>query len=338
MTSPRTSHTEPGSGGDDTAGGPACDEPAICAAPASECSGSLPEDARATVTLHPMGTSPPAPVSTPTSPPAKSDVMQSGSSPQPSSTDAGGGGPGALPGIAAGRLRFLERIQKSFSHDLRTPLGSIVNYAGVLETMREPNADEVRDLGKRIRGNAQRAARMVQTLVVAMGHASRPQRRSSTDLVALAAAVLSDAGGRGSIQPIPASLARFVEVDAELLGFAWRAFVAVENDARGQPLDELELRCDVVDGRLISELSTRDGATAPIAPIVPIGVTADPSRARPFVARQDYLRHNGGTERLECAMGFGLAEELVASHGGEVQVWGRPAACSGLRVAFPAAP
>jgi len=32
-------------------------------------------------------------------------------------------------------VRFLERIRKSFSHDLRTPLGSIVNYAAVLEAM-----------------------------------------------------------------------------------------------------------------------------------------------------------------------------------------------------------
>lgn len=251
--------------------------------------------------------------------------MRSDSSPDPSSSPAPESGATA---IAASRLRFLERIQKAFSHDLRTPLGTIVNYAGVLETMQEPNAEEVRDLGRRIRGNAQRVARMVQMLVVAMGHANRPLRCSSTDLAALAAAVLADAGGRANVQSIPSGVVRIVEVDAELLGFAWRAFVAVESDARGRALDELELRSEWNDGRLVVELSTRDGST-------PAG--ADLRVPRPYVARQDYLRHNGGPARLECALGFGLAEELLASHGGEVQVWGRPASASGLRVTLPAA-
>ena len=93
--------------------------------------------------------------------------------------------------------RFLERIRNSFSHDLRTPLGSIVNYAAVLEATQGADTEEVRDLGRRIRGNAQRASRMIQLLANATGLASRPYRAVLTDLLALAQSVLSDVGGPG---------------------------------------------------------------------------------------------------------------------------------------------
>src|SRR6187399_443842 len=93
---------------------------------------------------------------------------------------------GAPPALA----RFLQRVHKSFSHDLGAPLGSIVNYACVLESGQalparsgenessaatpDTHGQEVRELGRRIRTNAMRAARMLQLLATATGLASRP--------------------------------------------------------------------------------------------------------------------------------------------------------------------
>lgn len=224
-------------------------------------------------------------------------------------------------------VRFLDRVRKSFSHDLRTPLGSIVNYAAVLEAHQGAEAEEVRDLGRRIRTNAQRMARMVQLLATATGLAGRPMRMASTDLLTLARAVLTDAKGRGQIRVGQDPGGALATVDAEVVGFAWRAYVAVESDACGRAIDEAELIVRKARDDLSVEL--RCGLDPAI------GTGAAISEAR--VELPSYLRHNGGPARLESSMGLSLAEDLVVSHGGDLEVWGRPGARSGLRVRFPTA-
>lgn len=220
--------------------------------------------------------------------------------------------------------RFLERVRHSFSHDLRTPLGTIVNYAAILEANPITDPEEVRDLGHRIRTSAQRVAHMVQLLATATGLASRPLRPAPTDLVALARSVLMDAGGRGDVGSRGNGQSPLADVDAEVLGFAWRAYAAVENDSLGKPINAAVLHVLDASEQVILELH---GGSA---------------RAEPaLLAREDavdlasYLRHNGGPARLETSLGLGLAQELVFSHGGDLQVWGRPGSHSGLRVRIP---
>lgn len=222
--------------------------------------------------------------------------------------------------------RFLEHIRGSFSHDLRTPLGTIVNYAGVLEAQQSVNLEDVHNLGLRIRENALRVARMIQQLATATGLANRASHATATDLAALARSVLVDAGGRGDVVVTAETAARVRDVDAEILGFAWRAFVAVEADASGSPVHELALEIREAQGAVLVELRR--------------GSTGDPDpRAVESASLEvgSYLRHNGGSARLETSMGFSLAQDLVVSHGGELGVWGRPGAGSGLRVRLPAA-
>ena len=222
-------------------------------------------------------------------------------------------------------IRFLERIRKSFSHELRTPLSTIVNYAAVLETNTCADAEEVKDLGRRIRGNAQRVARMVQLLATATALAARPLHASPTDLAALARSVLVDCGGRGEVQ-VMTDGAPVARIDAEVIGFAVRAYIAVEADAAGGPVHEAELEVHSDASEVVVELRIGNG--------LPSGA---PAPTASMIEVPTYLRHNGGPARQESSMGFNLAQDLVQSHGGDFGVWGRPGAASGLRMRLPAA-
>lgn len=259
--------------------------------------------------------------------------------------DSSAGTPPAL-------ARFLERVHKSFSHDLGAPLGSIVNYASVLESGQalhslEPRGDlpphggtmldappgiapglEVRELGRRIRTNAMRAARMIQLLATATGLASRSLHAGSTDVLPLARSVLMDAGGRGQVRGVTSPAERgatrpseaLVDLDPDLIGFVWRAYVAVENDARGKPTDEASLQVLEQDGQLSIEMRCCDNGSMP-------GERSDAT---------NFMLQNVGPARMETSMGFGLAVDLVLSHGGAFEVWGRPGRSSALRLRFPA--
>lgn len=219
---------------------------------------------------------------------------------------------------------FLERIRKTFSHDLRTPLSTIVNYASILESHECTGAEEVRDLGRRIRGNALRSARMIELLANATALASRPLRASITDLAALARSVLVDTGGRGDVHLGSGTTTAVARLDAEVLGYAWRAFISVEADAIAGPVHEIGVDVHSAGADWVIELrcggSNRLLSSAPPPALIEAPI---------------YLRHNGGSARLETSMGFGLAQDLVVCHGGELGVWGRPGATSGLRLRLP---
>ena len=231
------------------------------------------------------------------------------------------------PPVDSPLARFLERLQRSFSHDLRTPLATIVNYAAVLETTRGADADDVRDLGRRIRGNTQRVASMIQLLAQATALASRPLRAASTDLLVLARSVICDAGGRGGVQLRAGARDSLAEVDAEVVGFAWRSYLAVEGDAHGQAVDEAEVAVAHAGEHVDVSLSCEARQ--------PVMAAGPPEPAQ--VDLPAFLRHDNGPARLECALGLSLAQDLVACHGGELQVFGRPGSGSVLRLHLRAA-
>jgi K+-sensing histidine kinase KdpD len=222
-------------------------------------------------------------------------------------------------------IRFLDRIRHAVSHDLRTPLGTIVNYASVLEAAQGPGAYETRDLAARIRRNAQRSARMVQLLVTVIGLASRPLASSPTDLLVLVRSILSDAGGAGSVHLLPTSQPASVSIDAEVVGFAWRAYLATEADSAGRPVDcaELLVRQDdeavQIDLRCAGQASPDDALAAPDERTDLLG----------------YLRFSHGPARLENSLGLGLAEELLVCHGGALEMSGKPGSGSGIRIRLP---
>lgn len=249
----------------------------------------------------------------------------------PNPTPLSANAPTATPsadGGSARAARFLERLQSSLSHDLRTPLGAIVNYGAVLESPEALGADDARDLGRRIRASAQRATRMLELTVGALTCAARPWRPTPTSLSVLLGAIAADVTGHALANSGARAMAPnsnngdLVDVDAEVLGYAWRAYVAVESDARGGTLGDLELVSRREPERIVVELSCLDGAPAPLG-----SVAATP--------RAEYLRHSGGPDRLEAGFGLALAEELVRLHGGALELAGRAGASSLLRLSLP---
>jgi signal transduction histidine kinase len=213
--------------------------------------------------------------------------------------------------------RFLERARSYCFHELRGSLGTISNYASVLE-LGQANSTEISDLARRIRTSALRTARLLQLFGNAVDLASRPLNSRTTDLRELAHAVLVEVGGAGDVScEDPEASA---EVDPDLVNFAWRAYVEMETGCRGQPIHHVVLRVSSGTGKSEFELECCDG-TPP----------ADSGEE----GLESYLGRISGSARLEHAPGLTLAHHLVTSHEGRMDLSGEPGRASRLRLALP---
>ena len=214
---------------------------------------------------------------------------------------------------------FFESVRRAFSHDLRTPLGGIVNYAAALEAKPTGTPDELSGLARRIRASALRASRMVDLLANSIALAIHPPRRAATDLVALARTLLVEGGGR-SVTVAATAPSISVEVDADVLAFAWRAFIAVEADASGQPMESATVTAVADSEQRVIELST---------------TVQPPSHAFTPVQLDEFLRGNAGPGRIETALGMTLTQQVLTRHGGAMTTFGRAGAGATLRVRWP---
>jgi hypothetical protein len=124
---------------------------------------------------------------------------------------------------------------------------------------------------------------------------------------------------------LPDSQETNVSVDAEVLGFAWRAYLAAESDARGKP----------VDGAQVFVAQDEDGLRIDLRCDAPQGASETHPATFERTDLVGYLRYSHGPERLENSMGLGLAEELVVCHGGTVEMLGKPGSGSGIRIRLP---
>jgi hypothetical protein len=163
---------------------------------------------------------------------------------------------------------------------------------------------------------------MMQLFGTAIELASRPLRRRSTDCGRLAQSVLTEAGGHGTLQcagPDP-----IADVDADLVAFAWRAFVALQGDP------------DRPDGWVLSVSSTPHGCELELRS--GSDELAPPGPDAPEADIQSYVHQGtGGTgpDRLENGLALTLAHHLVASHEGRMELRGCPGGGSSLRLALP---
>lgn len=208
------------------------------------------------------------------------------------------------PDDAARVLRFLDRVRAALSHDLGTPLGTIANYAAILEEFdARSSATDVPDLARRVGANAQRAARMVRGIAATAALGARGWKGAPTDLRVLALAMLAEVGLRPELGGSHAAGPARPAIDGEVVANVWRAWLGLECDARRAPLTAwaLDVRADA--GELCIGLRHGEGT----------GEAEWLDAAR-------YLRHAGGANRIEHGLAFQLATELVARHAGECRV------------------
>jgi two-component system, OmpR family, sensor histidine kinase MtrB len=228
-------------------------------------------------------------------------------------------GSGASQEAAPGPNPFLEALSRAYSHDLRSPLGTIVNYATMLESEDTLRPDEVRSFARRIRSNAMRAADMLQTVAAATHIAARPAQAEATDLCALLKRSLGERTGETEVQVRGVDGKNVPVIEAAVVACAWSAYLALEQEVAGTAPRNIALEVDCHDGCLALHLGTGEGAD--------VGVSAfDLPR---------FLRESGGNVRPETSLALRVAVELVRMRGGTVELWGRPGASSVLRICLP---
>jgi hypothetical protein len=226
---------------------------------------------------------------------------------------------------------LFERIRRALAHDLRTPIGTISNYATILEYHGTERPEDVRVFASRIRGAAARTAAMLQTITDAIAMARRPSSATSMDAAGSLRAVVAELAIHVRFPARGAEPAERVPLDAELVAFAWRAFLSVSLDAARTGAVDLDLAIEDAEASVAIDIFAGARDEAPrehvdsdrFARLRPADRDpADPTRAREATP-------------LDASLALGLAEDLVRLRGGELALWGRPGLPSGMRIRFP---
>jgi hypothetical protein len=225
----------------------------------------------------------------------------------------------------AARLRpLLGRIADLLGHDLRTPLGSVVNYVSLFELDPAPTAAELRDVAGRVRGQVAEVAALAQLVVDALAIVAAPPAASPFDPVALLESVAHDVGDDAAALRRATSAGAVdgaAALDAPRVGFAWRAFLRFDRAARRGAARSLEVRRAARSGTAALELWL-DGA---------------PDLDRPAVALDRFVAN--GAARVAPSLRFALevARELVGGVGGTLELFGAAGATAGIRLTTAAA-
>jgi len=217
--------------------------------------------------------------------------------------------------------RLLMKVVGALGHDLRTPLGTIVNCAAVLAGDPVPADGEIRDLADRVRRQARRVVDVAQLLSDALLLVASPPVTVTGEAITLLQSVL-DETNRG-IRLVPAPMQpdgtpRVIDVDPRVVGFAAQAWLAVEETVRPELPREARLRVERLDEHLRIELAFDGAAERPVA-AVPI---------------DEYLRDVG--VKIPPARRFALeiAMALLECSGGELTLAGKPGHGPALRLEF----
>jgi signal transduction histidine kinase len=220
---------------------------------------------------------------------------------------------------------FMKRVRATLGHDLRTPLGTIVNYASVLEEDSGLDEEELRDLPRRIRGLAMQTAEMLQLLLDATLLAASAPAFAPVDPNALLQSIVDDIENALSprkLAPPPANAANdpdLPEIEPEIVAFAWRAFLQIEKSLSLRPLSAaratVERRADRVRLGVTFHSKAENGAA-------PVDLDA-------------FAR--GGEVEVPVTNRFALrlSRDLVTARGGELELFGRIGADAAICMSFP---
>lgn len=144
--------------------------------------------------------------------------------------------------VARGGLHHLiEQVRAELGHDLRTPLSTIVTCTALLEEDASLAADVRRDLLARIRTQAMQTAEMLQMLLDATLVAAAPSKVEAIEPAALLQSIVDEIEGEWAPpcdDPLHAAghpAGATVRLDAAVVGFAWRAFLRVDQVLAARP-------------------------------------------------------------------------------------------------------
>lgn len=240
----------------------------------------------------------------------------------------------------AARMAELDRSREEFvattSHELRTPVASILGYVELLEdSIDEPDPNLPAFLAK-IRRNAERLEGLSEELLVlcrwdseASGHSDEEQRIEQTDLVIVAGRVLE------TMAPLAA-----------------RQDVTLEMDAPSLPLpvagaaDQMERVLLNLVSNAVKYTPSGGRVTCRLARVLDevlievhdngIGIAEDEVEA----LFRRFFRASSARERSIAGVGLGLSivREIVTSAGGSIDVTSRLGAGTSFVVRLPAAP
>jgi K+-sensing histidine kinase KdpD len=224
--------------------------------------------------------------------------------------------------IETGALRRSDELKtallRSVSHDLRTPLTSMIAAGAALDSP-SISAEERRELSEAVVGEGQRLSRLVENLldVSRLQSGDAAPRREPLDLAGVFEAARESVGGRPEqvkfgVDPAgPALLADPVQLE--------RAFANLfENGIRHGGGRPVLVRSRETGGRLVVRIVDQ-------GPGIP-----ESERRRifePFYRRQD---SNGG-----FGLGLAIAQGFVEANGGEIAVESVPGQGSTFVVSFP---
>jgi signal transduction histidine kinase len=209
---------------------------------------------------------------------------------------------------------FIERVRRALGHDLHTPLGTIANYAAILEYQNQGKPEEVRLFAGRIRSSAMRLSAMLRQMAEAINLTENTRPDTSVNLSALVRSLVTEMNLRVVFPAHGREPAEDVTLDRELLTFAWRSFLSVNAEAAAAQGFDLDLE-------------TEDQA-------ITLWIGARPESAPAHVTASKFSDDASALVPPESCFALGLAEWLIRQRGGEVGLWGRPGQSAALRVVF----
>jgi two-component system sensor histidine kinase KdpD len=227
--------------------------------------------------------------------------------------------------IEAGALRRSDELKtallRSVSHDLRTPLTSIIAAGAALDS---PNVtpEERHELSEAVVGEGQRLSRLVENLldVSRLESGNAEPRREPVDLTGLLEAARESVGARPEEvklsldAELPALVADAVQLE--------RAFANLfENAVRHSDGRPVLVRSRMTGGRLVVRVVDQ-------GPGIP-----GPERERIF--EPFYRREAGGGRGF--GLGLAIARGFVEANGGEIAVESVPGQGSTFVISFPIA-
>jgi len=219
-------------------------------------------------------------------------------------------------------LRDLETFSHSVSHDLRSPIGAVLNLVAILE---EDYAGHIDDEGMkllgRIRNSAHSAVRLLNELVQLTWAGSGSEERKPIEMTSVARAAFTDAVTSDTdgvkVQFEAAELPRAVG-DAALIE---RVFTNLFSNAlkytRGQ-----ERRSIAVHGQ------EGDGENTYV--VIDNGIGFDPAQASRLF--EPFRRLHSGGQYEGTGLGLAIAAKIVRRHGG--RMWAESDGASGARFSF----